>query len=97
MDEETVLAGGKCGEGVKRARLGRGPREAWVCPGRLPDPGLVEVVVRDGLGVGGVELGGLVEVVGEGFSSGRFGFEAGEIEFYLRRSPGPPGGMNQGR
>lgn len=37
---------------------------------RLGAPGLVEVVFRNGLGVGGIELGGLVEVVGEGLLDG---------------------------
>lgn len=33
---------------------------------RLPLPALIEVVLRNGLGVGGIEIGGLIEVVGEG-------------------------------
>jgi hypothetical protein len=37
---------------------------------RLGAPGLVEVVFWNGLGVGGIELGGLVEVVGEGLLDG---------------------------
>ena len=59
---------------------------------------LVEVVFRNRLGVGGIELGGLVEVVGEGFlgglvcfpTAGPHGFHG---EFSLGRSPG---GVDEG-
>ena len=36
-------------------------------PERSCSPALIEVVVRDRLGLGGIERGALVEVVGEGF------------------------------
>ena len=39
-------------------------------PDRSGVPALIEVVLRDRLGLGGIELGGLVEVVGEGFLGG---------------------------
>ena len=63
----------------------------------LPTLALVEVVVGDGLRVRGVEVGGLVEVVGERFLGGLFWYytldPAGTyLEFGLRRSPG---GMDQ--
>ena len=67
--------------------------------GDLPGPGLVEVVVLgDGFGLGGVELGGLVDEVGDRGRVHLFtpllGMELVEVEFSLGRSPG---GMNQGR
>ncbi len=46
---------------------------------RYPSSGLIEVVFGDGLRLGGVELGGLIEVVGEGILGGVF----------LCRRPGP--------
>jgi hypothetical protein len=39
-------------------------------PERSGVPALVEVVFRNRLGLGGIELGALVEVVGEGFLDG---------------------------
>ena len=67
--------------------------------GRLPVPGLVEVVVlRDGLGIGGVELGALVDaVLGHGrvhLFTPLLGMELVEVEFDLGR---PPGRMEEGR
>ncbi len=59
-------------------------------PERLHPPGLVEVVFRHGLRVGGIELGGLVEVVGERFPGDLLCFLTAEAhgEFGLRRSSG---------
>ena len=63
---------------------------------RSISPALIEVVVRNGLGLSGIEVGRLVEVVGERFLGGLFCFPTvgphGELG--LRRSPG---GMDQRR
>ena len=62
-----------------RARLRRGRRGR--SGGRvLPGPTLVEVVVGDGLGVGGIEIWGLVEVVWSGTQADLFCFGTAEIE-----------------
>lgn len=60
----------------------------------LPAPGLVEVVVRGGFRLGGIELGGLIEVAREVLPGKVFGFGAAGIELSLRR---PAGGMNERR
>ena len=44
--------------------------------------------------LGGIELGGLIEVAGEVLPGKVFGFGAAEIELSLRR---PPGGMKERR
>jgi len=66
--------------------------------GRLPVPGLVEVVVRDGLGIDGVVLGALVDaVLGHGrvhLFTPLLGMKLVEVEFGLGR---PPGRMEEGR
>lgn len=56
----------------------------------LPPLALIEVVFRHGLGTGGIELGALVEVVGEKTQGGLLLFPGAEIhgEFGLGRSPG---------
>ena len=82
------------GGGVGRECCGRACGGA---SGGLPVPGLVEVVVvRDGLGIGGVVLGALVDAV---LDPGRvhlftplLGKELVEVEFGLGR---PPGGMEE--
>jgi len=75
-----------------------GPPEGVGQSGELPVPALVEVVVRDELGVGGVVLGGLVDAVGDRGRVHLFtplaGMELAEIELSLGR---PPGGMNERR
>ena len=57
-------------------------------------PGLIEIVFRYGFRLGGIEVGGLVEVVGGGFLDDLVVFPtvAPHGEFGLRR---PPGGVNQ--
>ena len=59
-------------------------------PERLHPPALVEVVIRHGFRLGGIELGGLVEVAGEGFLRDRFCFycAGAHLEFGLGRPPG---------
>ena len=42
---------------------------------RSASPALIEVVFGNGLGVGGIEAGGLVEVVGKGFPGGLVVFQ----------------------
>ena len=61
-------------------------------------PGLIEVIFRDRLGVGGIERGGLVEVVGEGCLGGLVvvppvGPDESRGELSLGRSPG---GVDEG-
>ncbi len=81
---------GTCGGG--RGVFGVGGR----APGRaegsqgLPGPALIEVVLRNGLGAGGVKVWGLIEVVGERRLGDLFGFATAEadVEFDLGRSPG---------
>lgn len=46
----------------------------------LPGTTLVEIVVGDGGGVGGIEVGGLVEVVWGGTQGALFSFGTTEIE-----------------
>ena len=60
----------------------------------LPVPGLVEVVVGDGLRLSGIERRGLVEVARGVARFCGFGFEATEIELYLGW---PACGMEWGR
>ena len=67
-------------------------------PERSGIPTLIENIVRNRLGLGGVEPGALVEAVGEGSLGGLFclptgGFPAGvpQVEIGLRRSPGGMG------
>jgi hypothetical protein len=69
-----------------------GGRLGW----ELPASGLVEVVVRGGFRLGGIELGGLIEVAREGFLSDLFCFDYTEahVELSLGR---PPGGMKERR
>ena len=66
-------------------------------PERSGAPGLIEVVFRHGfrLGLGRIELGRLVEVVGEGSLGGLFCFPTGapHVELGLGR---PPGKMEEG-
>ena len=59
---------------------------------------LVEVVFGNRLGVGGIELGGLVEVVGEGFLGGLVWFPtAGPHGLHGELSLGrSPGGVDEG-
>ena len=67
------------------ARASGGAGQGW----DLPGPGLVEVVVRgDGLGLGGIERRGLIEVAWEVLPGKVFGFGAAEIELSLGRAPG---------
>ncbi len=106
LEEETV---GERGSGPERrgspcfsesagapsARVGRafGPgRLGW----ELPASGLVEVVVRGGFRLGGIEVGGLIEVAWEGSLSDLFCFDYTEahVELSLRR---PPCGMEERR
>lgn len=70
-----------------RLRRGREPEGSGV-------PSLIEVVFRNGLGVGGIELGGLIGVVGEGFVGDLVVFPTGGAhgELGLR---GSPGGVDQ--
>ena len=77
------------------ARAGRafgGGRLGW----ELPASGLVEVVVRGGFRLGGIELGGLIEVAWEGFLGDLLCFDYTEahVELSLRR---PPCGMKERR
>jgi hypothetical protein len=102
----TVKIGGRGGR-----REGIGPREKgfsvlFRAGGRafgggrlgweLPASGLVEVVVRGGFRLGGIEIGGLIEVAREGFLSDLFCFDYTEahVELSLRR---PPCGMEERR
>ena len=57
-------------------------------------PALIEVVFRNGLRLGGIEFGGWVEVVGEGFLGGLFSFPTAEIHVELSLG-WPPDGMDQ--
>ena len=59
-------------------------------PERSGFPALIEVIFRNGLGLGGIERGALVEVVGEGFLDGLVVFPTvgSHGELGLRRSPG---------
>ena len=59
-------------------------------PGRSGVPALIGAVFRNGLGVGGIELGALVEVVGEESLGDLVLFPTvgPHGEFGLRRSPG---------
>ncbi|MFH1765897.1 MAG: hypothetical protein ABIF09_17050, partial [Gemmatimonadota bacterium] len=59
-------------------------------PEGLPALGLVEVILGNGVGLGGIEVEGLVEVVGERFLGGLFYFPTGgaHVELGLGRSPG---------
>jgi len=61
---------------------------------RLGVPALIEIVFGNGLGIGGVKLGALIEVVGEGFLGDLVCLPAvgPHGEFGLRR---PPGGMEE--
>ena len=61
---------------------------------RLGAPGLVEMVFRNGLRVGGIEVGTLVEVVGEGFLGGLFLFPTAEIHSEVGVG-WPPGRMEE--
>ena len=72
-----------------------GGRLGW----ELAASGLVEVVVRGGFRLGGIELWGLIEVAWEGFLSDLFCFDNTEahVELSLGRSPGSPGGMKERR
>ena len=68
-------------------------------PERSISPALIKVVLRNGLGVGGIEFGGLVEVFGERFVGGLVCFPtAGPLgphgELGLGRAPG---GVDQRR
>ena len=72
-------------EGIGLERRDWGPSGARLRRGRsggrvLPGPALVEVVVGHGLGVGGIELWGLVEGVWNGTQRGLFCFGTAEIE-----------------
>ena len=72
--------------------MGRGGRAGGGTGGlrRSAGAGLVEVVVGDGVGLSGIEVGTLVEVVGEGFLGDLFSFPTAEIhgKLGLGRSPG---------
>ena len=62
-------------------------------PERSISPALIKVVLGNGLGVGGIELGGLVEVFGERFLGGLVCFPTAEPhgphdELGLGRAPG---------
>ena len=59
-------------------------------------PGLIEIVFGKGIGLGGIELGALVEVVGEAFLGDLvvFRLPGADAELGLRR---PPWGMEEGR
>ena len=67
----------RMGEGIGLERgdsgaLAGAPPAGPVRAGGLPGPGLVEVVVLgNGLGLDGIEVGGLIEVVGERFLGDR--------------------------
>ena len=85
---------GGCGLGVSgRASGGAGELEGSGLPS------LIEIVFRNGLGLGGVELGALVEVVGEGFLGDLVCFPTAgpHVEFGLRRSPGGMKERGRGR
>jgi hypothetical protein len=60
----------------------------------LPVWALIEVIVRHGFRLGGIELGRLVEVVGEGSLGGLFCFCTGAPHGELGLG-WPPGGMDQ--
>ena len=49
-------------------------------PERSGLPALIEIVFRNGLGLGGVEFGALVEVVGEGFLGDLVCFPTGGLD-----------------
>ena len=68
------------------AGSGAGGRE------RSGAPGLLDVVFRKGLGLGGIECGGLVKVVGDKLLSGLVGFRRARahVEFGLGWTPGHP-------
>ena len=91
---EKRQVGGSVGRG--RGVFGDSGRACGGAEGlkRFRAPALIEVVFWKGLGLGGIELGRLVEVVGEGFLGDLFCFRAHrpDIEFGLGR---PPGGMEE--
>ena len=80
--------GGELGESGRACGGAGGSEESTL-------PTLIEVVVRNGLGVGGIEPGGLVEVVEEESLGGLVVFPTvgPHVELGLRRSPG---GMGEG-
>jgi len=86
--------GGGEGFGCERGVLGVGGRTSGGARvgKRLSAPGLVEMVFRNGLRVGGIEVGTLVEVVGGGFLGGLFLFPTAEIHSEVGLG-WPPGGM----
>jgi hypothetical protein len=80
---------GGCRPGVSgRASGGVGQPERSGAPARI------EIILRHGLRLGGIKLGRLVEVVGEGLLGGLLCFptDASQVELGLGR---PPGGVDQ--
>lgn len=73
----------RLGKARLRRALGRGVGR------KLPVPGLVEVVVRNGLRLGGIKLRGLVEVVRGWAVSGLFHFWSPEVS-HRSLAPAPP-------
>ena len=74
------LEGRASGQAMGRAMVGE----------ELSALALVEVIVGNGLGFGGIEGGRLIEVVGEGILGDLLCISTGWVhgEFGLRRSPG---------
>ena len=89
MEEGSGLG---CGRGV----LGFQGRASGGAEGTqgLRAPALIVVVLGNGLGIGGIEVGTLVEVVGEGFLGGLFWFSTAEIHSEVGVG-WPPGRMDE--